>query len=115
MPDKSQEEALFFSMAAFPAVDTRSEQRKKGSKKGHGLEEVIVIQYLTTEEFKEEANLRGVKDAKWIDTGLYDESTEIQIIERNFIKEIHRKHKSKLYPNSNPDPHKESLRVEIHS
>lgn len=95
--DKSQTEALAFSQAAFPAPETREDA--KGKAKGRDLESVIIEHRMSEEELVEEAASRGVKSASasdWIETGLYDESTKIQIIERKYIRELHRKFKYKL-------------------
>lgn len=106
--DKSQAEALVFSQAAFPAPETRSDQ--KGKAKGQELESLVVDQYPTESELLAEARLRGLDNpsaSDWIDTGLFDESIKIQIIERRYIRELHRKHKFKL--RVNPDPDKEVI------
>lgn len=94
--DKSQEEALLFSQAAFPAPVARDEA--KGKLKGRDLEEVIVDQYPSKEQLFEEARVRGINAnaSDWSDTGLFDESIKIQIIERKYVRERHRRHKLKL-------------------
>lgn len=45
----------------------------------------------------------------WKNTGLYDETFRIQIIERSYVKEIHKKFKYKLDSKFNPDPDKEVI------
>lgn len=108
--DKSQQEALVFSKAAFPAPETRDEA--KGKVKGRDLESRIVDQYPTDEELVQESASRGIENAsadQWTDTGLFDETMKVQIIERTYIKVIQRKHKFKLLPKFNPDPEKEIL------
>jgi transposase len=95
--DKSQEEALIFSKSAFPSPEKRNDQ--KGKAKGFGLEEVIIEQRPNEDELKAESELRGVASPssdQWRETGLYDESMKIQLIERRYVKEIHRKFKYKL-------------------
>lgn len=92
--DKSQTESLEFSQAAFPAFEMRDE--KTGKAKGRDLEAIVIEFRATEEELALEAASRGVADASWIDTGLFDESFMVQIIERKYIKEIHRKFKYKL-------------------
>jgi hypothetical protein len=47
--DNSQEAALVFSQAAFPAFETRSEQQK-GKAKGTDLEEVVIDHHPTETE-----------------------------------------------------------------
>ncbi len=96
--DKSQEEALAFSQAAFPAPETRDAQQK-GKAKGSGLEEVIIEDRPTDDELCKESEARGLENPsaeQWVDTGLYDESTKVTLIERRYVKEIHRKFKFKL-------------------
>ncbi len=64
----------------------------------------IVDHHLSSEELTEESALRRLdnpSDSQWMETGLYDKCTKIQIIERSYIKEIHRKHKYKLRPEFN--------------
>ncbi len=109
--DKSQVEAQVFSQAAFPAIDTR-ESQQKGKLKGAVLEEVIIDERPTDEDLKTESEARGISDpsaAQWIDTGLYDESTKITIIERRYVKEVHRKYKFKLKAKFNPSSEKEVI------
>lgn len=96
--DKSQEEALLFSQAQFPAPVTRDEAQK-GKAKGAGLEERVIEHGLSSEALAEESSSRGI-NGKWIATGLFDESTKIQIIERRYIREVHRRMKYKFVPAS---------------
>ncbi len=61
----------------------------------------IVDHHPSSEELREESALRGLdnpSDRQWMETGLYDECAKIQIIERSYIKEVHRKHKDKRDP-----------------
>ncbi len=100
--DKSQEKARLFSQAAFPSPETK--QNQKNQSKGRDLPERIVDHHPSSEELAEESALRGLdnpSDRQWMETGLYDECTKIQIIERSYIKEVHRKHKYKLRPEFN--------------
>lgn len=109
--DKSQEDALVFSQAAFPAPETRSEQQK-GKSKGADLEEVIIDQRPTDDELINESASRGVDQpspSQWQDTGLFDQSVKITVIERRFVREIHRRHKYKLKEQFNPSPEKEVI------
>ena len=92
--DKSQTEALQFSQAAFPALGARDE--KSGKAKGKDLESVVIEFRLGSGALEQEAASRGVANATWIDTGMFDESFMVQIIERRYLKEIHRKLKYKL-------------------
>ena len=97
--DKSQTEALEFSKAAFPAPATRDEN-EKGKAKGRLLPRVTIEHYPSAYRLNEEAKTLGVANpnakADWIDTGLVERSTKIQIIERSYIQEEHLKHKMKL-------------------
>ncbi len=76
--DKSQEEALLFSQAAFPSEGLRTD--KKGKARGWDLEAVVVDHHMTDRELEAESELRGIQNAsadQWTETGLYDESTKI--------------------------------------
>lgn len=104
--DKSQTEALLFSQSAFPAPESR--QGEKGKMKGAGLESVVVDHRLNAEALIAEKDLRGI-EGSWAETGLFDESTKIQIIERQYLKEIHRRHKYKFIPAKNKELEKEII------
>lgn len=107
--DKSQTEALLFSQAAFPAEVSREDQKKN---KWANLPEKEIAHHFSDDEINEEAKLRGIEDPQpsmWKNTGLYDESFQIQIIERSYVKEIHKKYKYKLDSKFNPDPDKEVI------
>lgn len=94
--DKSQEQALLFSQAAFPSLEKRSND---GKSKGRDLDEVLYLHGLSDAELAAESELRGYPrpDAsQWKDTGLFDESKKVQIIERRYVREIHRRKKYKL-------------------
>lgn len=109
--DKSQEDALVFSQAAFPALETRSEQQK-GKAKGLDLEEVVIDHRPTENDLVDESEVRGVDGAsasQWEDTGLYDESIKVTMIERRYVKELHRRHKYRLKEKFNPTPEKEVI------
>lgn len=108
--DKSQEEAQLFSQAAFPSEEVRDS--KKGLSRGWDLEVVVVEYHMTEAELMLESELRGLMNAsanQWTETGLYDESTKIEIIERKYVRELHRKFKYKLKPEINPDVEKEII------
>lgn len=45
----------------------------------------------------------------WKNTGLFDETFRIQIIERSYVKEVHKKYKYKLDSKFNSDPDKEVI------
>lgn len=108
--DKSQEAGLLFSQSAFPSPETR--EADKGKAKGKELETVVIEQCLLESELKSESEDRGLESAnaeQWIDTGLVDEVTKIQIIERRYVREVHRKHKYKLRTELNKDVEKEVI------
>ncbi|MGE3684686.1 MAG: IS66 family transposase [Bdellovibrionales bacterium] len=108
--DKSQEEALLFSQAAFPSPDGRDVQ--KGKAKGQDLETIVIEQCMLDSELKAESSDRGLEGPsaeQWVDTGLVDEVIKIQIVERKYIRELHRKHKYKLKSEINPDVEKEVI------
>ena len=89
--DKSQEEALLFLQATFPAPDTRDDQRPQ-------LEEPVVDHRLTETDLANESSLRGFSNpraADWKSLEIFDESSKIQIIERSYVKEKHRRYKYK--------------------
>lgn len=95
--DKSQEAALIFSQAAFPSPESRKDQKNKS--KGGDLPERVIDHHPSEEELRAESVDRGLalpSSSQWVNTGLYDECTKIQIIERSYVKEIHRKYKYKL-------------------
>lgn len=91
---KSQQEALEFSQAAFPSPETRD--GKVGFEK---LETKEYEHHLQNEELEEESRLRGIENpspSQWEETGLFDQVTRIQVIERSYVREIHKKYKHKL-------------------
>ena len=102
--DKSQEEALLFSQSAFPSPET------KGKKNTDGLETRVIEHHVSDSELIKESTVRGLESPspeQWVETGLFDESTKIQIVERSFVKEIHRKFKKKLRPEFTLETEKE--------
>jgi transposase len=107
--DTSQEEALLFSQAELPAPKTREEA---GKAKGQNLDAVIVDHGMSDDDLVAEAISRGVEHAsadQWRDTGLFDESVKVQIIERKYVREIHRRRKYKLDPKALPNQEKEVI------
>lgn len=94
--DKSQEEALLFSRAAFPSDETREGVKDRFK----DLETVTIEHEISESELTAESALRGIKDPsnnQWQElVNVFDSVTKIQIIERKYIKEIHRKKKYKL-------------------
>jgi len=104
--DKSQEEALLFSQAAFPSPESR--ESEKGKMKGQGLESLVIDHRMSAGALLAEKNIRGVL-GRWQETGLFDESTKIQLIERRYVKEIHRRYKYKFIPDKGQDLEKEII------
>lgn len=97
--DKSQEEARLFSEAMFPAPEKREDKR-------YALHEPIIEHHLSEDDLKKESELRGFENAKpsdWIETGLFDPSSKIQIVERSYIREMHRRHKYKYVGSESPE------------
>lgn len=94
--DKSQEEALLFSQAAFPS----GEAREAGKDRFKDLETIMIDHEITDTDLKAESELRGIdnpSENQWTElVNVFDQVTKIQIIERKYIKEIHRKKKYKL-------------------
>ncbi len=94
--DKSQEEALLFSQAMFPS----EESREGGKNRFKDLETFTIDHEITESELKLESALRGLShpsSEQWTElNNVFDTVTKIQIIERKYIKEIHRKKKYKL-------------------
>lgn len=101
--EKSQEEALLFSQAMFPS----GESRESGKDRFKDLELITIDYDITSEELKTESELRGINNPssdQWQElTNVFDSVTKIQIIERKYIKEIHRKKKYKLKPEFTTD------------
>lgn len=109
--DKSQVEAQVFSQSAFPAPEVRSEDQK-GKARGQDLETQVIDHQPHDDDLNEEARLRGVESptpAQWEDTGLFDQSVKIQIIERSYVRELHRRFKKRLRAEFNPDPDKDVI------
>lgn len=94
--DKSQEEALLFSQAMFPSP----ESRESGKDRFKALESITIDHELSASELEAESKLRGINNPsgeQWQElTNVFDTVTKIQIIERKYVKEIHRKKKYKL-------------------
>jgi len=75
---------------------------EKKTAKDRDLVPEDVLYTLQQEELKEEAVMRGYKDSKSSDWkelgGLYDESTEITIVERTYKKVVHKRKKYLFIP-----------------
>jgi len=104
--DKSQEDALLFSQAMFPAPESRADS--KGKLRGDQLPETIIIHEMTEKILSQESLSRGL-EGRWIETGLYDECTKIQILERSYVRELHRKMKYKFIPAAEQEMEKDLI------
>jgi transposase len=97
--DKSLEEALLFSQATFPTPEKRDDQRPQ-------LEEAVVDHRLTEADLANESSLRGFSNSTtsdWKSLELFDESSKIQIIERSYVREKHRRYKYKYVGDESPE------------
>lgn len=107
--DKSQQEALLFSQATFPS----GEDRESGKDRFKSLETVIIDHEITESELAAESVLRGIDNpssAQWHElVNTFDCVTKIQIIERKYVKEIHRKKKYKLKSEFSSDVDKDII------
>lgn len=92
--DKSQTEALEFSQAAFPSPENRD-----GKTSFEKLETKEIEHRIENVELENESRLRDIENPsadQWSETALFDQVTRIQIIERSYVREIHKKFKYKL-------------------
>ena len=98
--DKSQTDALLFSQAVFPSDELRSEDGKKIKDRWENLEKREIEHEISDVELKHESELRGLENAssqQWQEMpNCFDTVTKIQILERSYIKEVHKKKKYKL-------------------
>lgn len=112
--DKSQQDALIFSQAAFPALDTREDQKnKKLRDKWRNIPEQTFDCDIDAASLKAESESRGLENPsseQWEELkGAYDTVTTIQIVERSYVKQIHRKKKYKLKDEFNKDQEKDVI------
>jgi transposase len=102
-PRDSQEEAQLFAQAAFPLPEEAKLQKDKRAE----MAEKIIFHELSPEELTAESTSRGLENPsadQWQELeNAFDQVTTIQIIERSYEKEIHRKKKYKLKAEFNPD------------
>ncbi len=91
--DKSQRDALLFSQSAYPCKETREEAQSK-------LKRNEIEHEITNEELKLESALREIKNpeaSQWAElTGVFDKVTVLQVYERRYELEVHKKKKYKL-------------------
>ena len=112
--DKSQEDALIFSQAAFPAPDARADQKNKKLKdKWKNIPEETIDCDINAASLKAESEIRDLENPsseQWQELeGAYDTVTTIQINERSYVKQIHRKKKYKLKDEFNKDQEKDVI------
>jgi transposase len=96
--DKSQTDALLFSQAAFPALESRTDNKSNDDKWAH-LPKKEIPHYLTNAELEEESRLRGLDEpsaSQWQETSLFDVVKKVQVHERVYEIEVHKKYKHKL-------------------
>jgi hypothetical protein len=98
--DKSQIEALLFSQSSFPTDEVRDQKGIKIIDRWPELEAKVIDHEIPESELVSESTLRGLESpssSQWEEIkGSFDSITKIQIIERKYVKEIHRKKKYKL-------------------
>jgi transposase len=91
--DKSQTDALLFSQSAFPSKETREEAKSK-------LRKNEIEHDITIDELTEESELRGIENAsadQWQELkNVFDQVTILQVHERTYSLEVHKKKKYKL-------------------
>lgn len=96
--DKSQTDALLFSQSAFPSQETREEAKSK-------LPKNEVEHDIADDDLKAESRLREIENAsadQWQElTGVFDQVTVLQVHERTYSLEVHKKKKYKLKPEFN--------------
>lgn len=98
--DKSQKESLLFSQATFPTNEVRNESGKTMKMRWENLETIEVDVGISPEELELESQLRGItepKGEKWEELpNVFDTHTQIEIIERRYVKKVYKKKKYKL-------------------
>jgi hypothetical protein len=91
--DKSQMDALLFSQSAFPSKETREDAESE-------LKYQAIEHALTDEELTQESELRGVQNpssTQWQELkNVFDKITLVQVQERTYVLEVHKKKKYKL-------------------
>jgi hypothetical protein len=101
---RSQSENLLFSQAMFPTNEVRDESGKTIKTRWDNLESQEVVVAINESQFEEEGRLRLIEKhalEKWSDLweelpNVYEPVTQIEIIERRYVKKIFKKKKYKL-------------------
>jgi len=108
---KSQEEALLFAQAAFPAPEEPTNQKDKWA----SVPEKKIPHDMSAEELTQESAVRGIANPsadQWEEVpNAFDQVTTIQIVERSYEKHVHQKKKYKLKSEFNPDPDEKTIMV----
>jgi len=88
--------------------ESRPETRAGGRGKRNikELDDVVIDHTMSDGELKAEADERGLT-GQWKETGLFDQCTKIQIIERRCFRELHRRMKYKFVPDGETDLEKD--------
>lgn len=102
--EKSQKDNLLFSQSLFPSDEVRDESGKTIKTRWENLETLEVEVDIYPETFEEEARLRHIEKhstEKWEDLweeipNAFEKLTQIEIIERRYVKKIYKKKKYKL-------------------
>ena len=98
--DKSQSESLLFSQAMVPTEEVRDESGKTIKTRWGNLETIEVEVGMSSEELELESQLRGItepKGEKWEEIpNAFDVHTQIEVIERRYVKKVYKKKKYKL-------------------
>lgn len=102
--EKSQADNLLFSQAMFPTDEVRDESGKTIQTRWKNLESQEVEVDIYEDTFEEEARLRLIEKhstEKWSDLweeipNAFERVTQIEVIERRYVKKIYKKKKYKL-------------------
>lgn len=102
--EKSQADNLLFSQAMFPTDEVRDESGKRIKTRWENLETQEVEVDIYPDTFEEEARLRLIEKhstEKWSDLweeipNAFETVTQIEIIERSYVKKVYKKKKYKL-------------------
>ena len=101
---RSQSENLIFSQAMFPTSEVRDESGKTVKTRWNNLETQEIVVPISDTELEEESRLRALEKhhlEKWSDLweeipNAFDTVTQIEIIERRYVKKVFKKKKYKL-------------------
>ncbi len=102
--EKSQTDNLLFSQSLFPTDEVRDESGKTIKTRWANLETQEIEVDISSEVFEEEARLRLIEKhslEKWSDLweeipNAFESVTQIEVIERRYVKKVYKKKKYKL-------------------